>query len=1178
MTQARLTSSSRSLAGQAAELRQPEKRLIIAKMKDDTSSLRAVVRSSQGNNISVRAETESVLSSTRFDFDQEMLQTVPYQKIQSEKRRQLPPSARRPAAGKSKAQERTERYTSGESSDTFGRPAEPARPARNETRKRYTLVDESPDANSINRSIGLSPLCQPRGMYTSATSNRDDSSSHAGAPSPKYSQSRLQTTSPSESGMARAQDKSATTLSDYSSMQSSGLTSPSIVVCDPDSSSTGATSGSSTTWTLPTSSQSSLPPDNLSRSTSTYSWRDGPSGQAPLRSTPSPRRPSEHNESGSHFSLWNTIRRNTSVSTFFLFPKSSRSSMSNQSFSPGPGPRRGHQRSASDTKRSVDLTKENLPGLVVAAQDGNCQEVERLLGIEERIEQVTSVTKRSALAVAAHCGHEKVVALLLSRGAQTETKDLYGMTPLHLASARGHLKAVETLIGWAASLDAESANGKTPLSAAVEDQWHDVVKYLLQKGASINARDHAKLTPLHVASMAGDAEMVNLLLSRRGVDLEARDGESMAPLHYAVDGGHLRVADALLSKGAHVDCRGKWQTTSLMLASSKGHVKIAELLIKRGAKVKLTSDGNMNAIHWACLNGGTDILELLLQQKKLKVDSVTSEGCTPLHIAVMSRNFAAVDYLLRNKATQEFACCKGWRALHYACDRKDVELVRHLVNNKASIEATNKDQQRPIHIATLQGSLDIIKILVDQNATLDCLDKNGDRPLTLACMVGHAQIVGFLLNAGSTLQLKFREGPSNEDSPMCVAAQHGHEAVIRELIRWQALVLQPDERGWQPLRYAAFHGHLNVVNLLLQHGASVSALGLGSPTISNTSCIKFAAGVAEDVKPYIIERLEWAEAEERSAQELKRKLNYPLEHGYVEMDSESTPTVAARTQWDMFDLARKQQLAMQSSSRMPAGFMASTLTRTSEQADRISQRPAAPFNNSEAAFRAGNSAGPVSAELPRRAQTTRPRSTISGFGDAGDTAGLPSAANVARSITIATARDVTPMRAPRVPSSHSYAPRHNGHDSQIAADYRSDPYQQYSPAFSAMISPPSHLDFEPTSSQPPASHETLPLRPSFSRASSADGSVAAPLLGPSQAERLKLFRVTCAVCKSQGKQAPDLLCAQCFQQFKDYESDEENGDLYEAPQVPLQEMWVPREEDEEYYAKARQLRGTSELK
>src|SRR6185369_9062568 len=77
------------------------------------------------------------------------------------------------------------------------------------------------------------------------------------------------------------------------------------------------------------------------------------------------------------------------------------------------------------------------------------------------------------------------------------------------------------------------------------------------------------------------------------------------------------------------------------------------------------------------------------------------------------------------------------------------------------------------------------------------------------------------------------------------AVKSGNIEAVKELIESDAEVNQQDKQGWTPLNWAAGKGNLDLIELLLQHGADPLAVGrdLRTPQL-----IALAAGHAEAVK------------------------------------------------------------------------------------------------------------------------------------------------------------------------------------------------------------------------------------------------------------------------------------------------------------------------------------------
>ncbi|QDS76771.1 hypothetical protein FKW77_001903 [Venturia effusa] len=816
----------RTISGQAQFLREPKSRQIIEQMKDDTSSLRVIARSSR-TATSVLARTESTVGSTIFPFDQAMLNTRVYQ------------------ANGREATERRRGHTVENSA---------ASQRREEEEREYAGAPVSPRPSESVSSRTLAPTIR---VQDTASSNYLQGEQWT-RPRP------YEVSVASEPVSSRPRHVMPLAALSESALLSSGMQVPHRTKSDEIKG--GIFAG-------------------LRQKTSRLSLNFSSKGQL------SPRSP----------------------------------------VSPSAGLQRGRRRSENDINRSIDLNASHsvdaIPLIVRAAQEGSMREIEELLDQGAKIEQMTSATRRTALAVAAHCGNDDIVGVLLQRGASLSVVDFSGMTPLHLAASRGHYRVVEQLLHDRADIDCLTPDRKTPLRLASDEGYDEVAILLLHRDAKVNARDSQQLTALHAAAKAGDVGMVDILVAN-GADVEAKDAVFMAAIHYAARGGHNAILETLLKKKSNLECPGMASKTPLMFACEAGHKQTVELLLKRRASLKQKADGDMTALHWASYNGHAEIVELLLQKQRSLLEAKTRDGRTPLHVATLARSFATAEILIRKGAAIEAQCSVMTRPLHYACDSGELSTVQLLVSSGASIEAENLHGRRPMHIAALKGSREITQLLLAKAASIDVRDAVGERPLCLAAAHGHLGLVQLLLDSGAATRLKFRDGQSHEDSPLCLAAKYGHLSVVLELLSRGASVRQRDEQDWPPLRYAAFFGHPSVVEVLLEAGASISGISSGGWGFNLTAeRIGFAnTNITEERKQRVLELLQVAEARERSqvstaASPPTTQAYIPQRDGVVEADDHvSVPEMPTRPPPDPNSVAAIAALASQVSRDRPAGF------------------------------------------------------------------------------------------------------------------------------------------------------------------------------------------------------------------------------------------------------------------
>jgi hemoglobin len=149
-----------------------------------------------------------------------------------------------------------------------------------------------------------------------------------------------------------------------------------------------------------------------------------------------------------------------------------------------------------------------------------------------------------------------------------------GRTLLHDAAGAGNLAGVELLLSLGADPNTQDGGGHTPLYSVGNEcavaGGGMVVLALVRAGGAVDA--HAgvkKCTPLHMAARRGNEEVARALLDC-SANIEARDSVGDTPLRRAVNCDKIRVASLLLARGADVRCVGSKGITPLHAARSAG--------------------------------------------------------------------------------------------------------------------------------------------------------------------------------------------------------------------------------------------------------------------------------------------------------------------------------------------------------------------------------------------------------------------------------------------------------------------------------------------------------------------------------------------------------------------------------------------------------------------------------
>jgi hypothetical protein len=136
--------------------------------------------------------------------------------------------------------------------------------------------------------------------------------------------------------------------------------------------------------------------------------------------------------------------------------------------------------------------------------------------------------------------------LLLSAGADVNTRDKYGFTLAHIvtASPGDNSEFLERLCTMGLRLDVVDNLGETPFTQANRYGNLKCSEFLLQKGVDVNQRGGDKMTSLIIAGQKGLLEVCQWLVSK-GADVHAKDRFNKTALDWAKANGHAKVVEFL---------------------------------------------------------------------------------------------------------------------------------------------------------------------------------------------------------------------------------------------------------------------------------------------------------------------------------------------------------------------------------------------------------------------------------------------------------------------------------------------------------------------------------------------------------------------------------------------------------------------------------------------------------
>ncbi|CAB0030544.1 unnamed protein product [Trichogramma brassicae] len=407
-------------------------------------------------------------------------------------------------------------------------------------------------------------------------------------------------------------------------------------------------------------------------------------------------------------------------------------------------------------------------------------------------------TRDSPLQLAAAGGCVGVMRMLLTRGADPNLANAEGSTPMHAICRQGDCDGqAEILIELCRKeyrpvrLDARNESGDAALHDALARGRRRMAEFLLRNGADPNLANGAGETGLHIVCRrnSGSCDLASMLFEvcrdvGRTLEVNAEDSKGWTPLNWALFYGKRKTVELLLKEGAdpyRTDSEG--MTSLHVIASAVAHDFLADEFFQIMAE----------------------------SHRPLQVNAPDKKSRTPLHLALANNNRKAAEALLRRHANPDFADDDGYTALHVICKRdKDDGLLKEFfkmiddVRKTVNVDARNKEGNTPLHLAAAGGKLKLVELLLERQADPNSQNKDGSTPLHLICkrnVDGGLAMQFFKVADAMKKQVRIDAQDNSGQSPLhlALAARCCNRYLVKELLRNQADPNLPNEEGQTPL-------------------------------------------------------------------------------------------------------------------------------------------------------------------------------------------------------------------------------------------------------------------------------------------------------------------------------------------------------------------------------------------
>ncbi|XP_010880752.2 ankyrin repeat and SOCS box protein 2 isoform X2 [Esox lucius] len=337
-------------------------------------------------------------------------------------------------------------------------------------------------------------------------------------------------------------------------------------------------------------------------------------------------------------------------------------------------------------------------------------------------------------------------------------------------------------------------------------------------------------TLLHEAAYYGQDQCVRILLGAQPEMINKCDLKGQTALILAVGRCKVACVEALLEKGADPELATKERETPLYKACEKENADIVAMLLNHGVVVNKHCIQGWTALQEAVSRNRVEICEMLVQAGA-NLSPTNIYGITPLFTAAQSGRVESLRFLIKHGADINSQATDGATALYEAAKNGHEEIVDLLLLHNADANKACQNGLLPLHIAAQRGTDGIVSMLI--NATSKTrVRRSGISPLHLAAERNRNEVLKVLIEAGYDVNAMLSEERSKmyEDhrrTTLYFAVANGNVDATTMLLEAGA---NPNLDTFNPLLVAARQGSIELVTLLVRHGANVNAYVSTHPT------------------------------------------------------------------------------------------------------------------------------------------------------------------------------------------------------------------------------------------------------------------------------------------------------------------------------------------------------------
>ncbi|KAL4964601.1 ankyrin repeat-containing domain protein [Aspergillus stella-maris] len=465
------------------------------------------------------------------------------------------------------------------------------------------------------------------------------------------------------------------------------------------------------------------------------------------------------------------------------------------------------------------------------------------------------------LHVAAMGAPVQIINLLLEKGADANGLDGHRMTPLgHIGrcsswSTSLHTLKFKALISGGASLTVSPFSTAELITRAIEREWPEFLRLILDSPEVRNDELPRHNVLFMAAAALGDVpKMERMLNSGLISDVDFQIAEN-TPLHIAVKWQQREAVELLIPRVKDLDACDGWGCSALFIALGSKSEEIIRLLLPLATasalQVKELTRQMSTPLEVAIHAQPPHVLEVIMQRlqdfpedlpkfTKLILKALTAQFMVPSNLQVLD---VVLDYLVRFQVPIE----TDEGILSWAMRGRFEEEALKLINSKLPLA----DPEDLID-ASRYPAASIVEALINKGIDMNYVGFRGRSAVYKAVAQNRLENLKLLVEAGADLAVPIPEEVEEEGlvearqgNLLLLAAFHGYIDIVKFLLEHGLDVNSTSSEGRTALAYAAAKGHVDVVRLLLDHDAEIDITENCGITALYWACIGSRFEIAE---------------------------------------------------------------------------------------------------------------------------------------------------------------------------------------------------------------------------------------------------------------------------------------------------------------------------------------------